>query len=102
MDRALDPENIERALAAVIRNQGAPGIDGMTTKEREKHFRQHQASMTSKLRAGLYVPSPVRRKEIPKPHFRHGGMRRGAEIRDSDGDGPVRVAVTTVSHDAEL
>ena len=73
MDRALDPENIERALAAVIRNQGAPGIDGMTTKELEKHFRQHQASMTSKLRAGLYVPSPVRRKEIPKPN---GGVRK--------------------------
>ena len=33
MDRALDPENIERALAAVTRNQGAPGIDGMTTKD---------------------------------------------------------------------
>jgi hypothetical protein len=33
MERALTPENVQQAVGAVIRNQGAPGIDGMTTQQ---------------------------------------------------------------------
>jgi RNA-directed DNA polymerase len=72
MDQALDPDNVERALQAVIRNQGAPGIDGMTVGQLESQVRQHWAKIQSKLRTGKWVPSPVRRREIPKPN---GGVR---------------------------
>jgi RNA-directed DNA polymerase len=59
---------------AVKRNGGAPGIDGMTTQQLRDHVRKHWESIRSKRLAGTYVPSPVRRVEIPKPNG--GGVRR--------------------------
>jgi RNA-directed DNA polymerase len=56
----------------VIANQGAPGIDGMRTEELNGHLLQHWPKIHGKLLAGTYVPSPVRRVEIPKPS---GGTR---------------------------
>ncbi len=73
MEEVVSPENYRKALAAVLANQGAPGIDGMTTKELNGHLRQHWPKIQAKLRAGTYTPSPVRRVEIPKPN---GGTRR--------------------------
>ena len=72
MDSVVSPENATRAWKAVKRNQGAPGIDGMTTEELRDHIRKHWETIRAKLLAGTYVPSPVRRKEIAKPE---GGVR---------------------------
>jgi retron-type reverse transcriptase len=44
----------------------------MTTKELESHLQAHWEKIRAKLLAGTYVPSPVRRVEIPKPS---GGTR---------------------------
>jgi group II intron reverse transcriptase/maturase len=44
----------------------------MTTKELESHFQAHWEKIRAKLLSGTYVPSPVRRVEIPKPS---GGTR---------------------------
>jgi len=44
----------------------------MTTKELEKHLQAHWEKIRAKLLAGTYIPSPVRRVEIPKPS---GGTR---------------------------
>ena len=33
MEAICDPDNIEDALKAVMRNKGAPGVDGMTVKQ---------------------------------------------------------------------
>ena len=44
----------------------------MTTKQLCDHVRKHWESIRAKLLAGTYVPSPVRRVEIPKPN---GGVR---------------------------
>ena len=33
MEAICAPDNIEAALAAVVRNKGAPGIDGITVKQ---------------------------------------------------------------------
>src|ERR1700691_3256840 len=65
-------ENCALALAAVMRNKGAAGSDRMTTKELEKHLQAHWEKIRAKLLAGTWVPSPVRRVEIPKPS---GGTR---------------------------
>jgi group II intron reverse transcriptase/maturase len=73
MEEAVEPENTRRALGAVKRNQGAPGIDRMKTGELEAHLQAHWEKIRAKLLAGTYVPSPVRRVEIPKPG---GGMRK--------------------------
>ena len=72
MEQVVSPDNYGKALKAVIANGGAPGIDGMTVKELNSHLLQHWPKIHGKLMAGTYVPSPVRRVEIPKPN---GGKR---------------------------
>jgi RNA-directed DNA polymerase len=72
MERVVTPDNATAAWLAVKRNGGAPGVDGMTTEQLRDHVRQHGESLRAKLLAGTYVPSPVRRVEIPKPN---GGVR---------------------------
>ena len=72
MEQVVTQENATAAWLAVKRNGGAPGIDGMTTQELRDHVRAHWETIRAKLLAGTYVPSPVRRVEIPKPN---GGVR---------------------------
>lgn len=72
MDDVVREENCERALQAVTRNKGAAGIDRMGVEELEEHLQRHWPKIRAKLLAGTYVPSPVRRVEIPKPN---GGKR---------------------------
>ncbi len=72
MEQVVTRENATAAWLAVKRNGGAPGIDGMTTQQLRDHVRAHWETIRAKLLAGTYVPSPVRRVEIPKPN---GGVR---------------------------
>jgi RNA-directed DNA polymerase len=72
MEEVVREENREVALGAVKRNRGAAGIDQMKTTELEKHLQAHWEWIRAKLLAGTYVPSPVKRVEIPKPN---GGKR---------------------------
>jgi len=72
MEEAIRDENVRSALEAVKRNRGAAGIDRMKTTELKSHLQAHWEKIRAKLLAGTYVPSPVRRVEIPKPS---GGTR---------------------------
>ena len=72
MEIALKPENCRTALAAVLRNRGAPGMDGMSCRELSKHLAQHWPVLKDKLLKGSSVPSPVRRVPLAKPG---GGQR---------------------------
>jgi len=72
MEAAVADGNYTQALGAVKRNQGAAGIDRMTTAELEPHLQANWRILKDKLLKGTYVPSPVRRVEIPKPS---GGTR---------------------------
>jgi RNA-directed DNA polymerase len=72
MEEVVSPENYGKALKAVVANKGAPGIDRMTTKELSEHLERHWPKIRTKLMTGTYVPSPVKRVEIPKPS---GGKR---------------------------
>jgi len=60
-------ENLIAAHARVVRNGGAPGVDGMTVDELMPHCRQHWARIRADLLNGTYIPQPVRRVDIPKP-----------------------------------
>ena len=51
----------------MVRNGGAPGVDGMTVDDLMPYCRQHWAPIREQLLSGTYVPQPVRRVEIPKP-----------------------------------
>lgn len=66
-------ENLLKALGRVESNGGAPGVDGMTTEELADHLREHWPSIRVRLDAGVYEPSPVKRRMIPKPG---GGERQ--------------------------
>jgi RNA-directed DNA polymerase len=70
MTEVLDKENLKRALERVKRNQGAPGIDGMTVDELGAHLKANWPSIRAQLVAGSYQPKPVKRVEIPKPDGR--------------------------------
>jgi RNA-directed DNA polymerase len=72
MEAAVGEENCQLALGAVKRNEGAAGIDRMTTEELEPHLQRNWWILKDKLLKGTYVPAPVRRVEIPKPS---GGTR---------------------------
>ena len=67
MEEVVRRENIAAAHARVVRNGGAPGIDGMTVEDLLPYCREHWARIREELLSGRYKPQPVRRVEIPKP-----------------------------------
>ena len=73
LGKILDKGNLNRAYKRVKANKGAPGIDGMTIEDALPWLREHQSELIARIRSGHYTPSPVRRKEIPKPD---GGVRK--------------------------
>jgi RNA-directed DNA polymerase len=73
MEEVVSDVNVERALGAVKRNGGAPGMDGMEAGELAGHLQRHWPAIRAKLLKGTYAVTPVRRVEIPKPN---GGMRQ--------------------------
>ena len=82
----IDPRNLRCAWARVATNQGkrTAGIDGKTVGSIRRDIGEHAylEGLRSELRAGTYVPSPCRRKLIPKPgkpgQFRALGIPMGA------------------------
>jgi RNA-directed DNA polymerase len=72
MGAICDPDNIEAALRAVVRNKGAPGIDGITVKQLPSILKARWPEIEEQLLQGRYQPQPVRRVRIPKPA---GGTR---------------------------
>lgn len=73
MERVVERGNLLRALKRVQRNQGSPGVDGLTVEELPAYLREHWRVIRGQLLAGRYQPSEVKRCEIPKPG---GGTRR--------------------------
>ena len=72
MEAICAPDNIEPALRAVVRNKGAPGIDGITVKRLPGVLKARWSEIEDQLLRGRYQPQPVRRVKIPKPA---GGTR---------------------------
>ena len=73
MEEVCDRENLQSAWRRVRRNQGAPGVDGMTIDDAKNYLREHWPSIRSQMLDGTYKPQPVKRVEIPKPD---GGIRK--------------------------
>jgi group II intron reverse transcriptase/maturase len=72
MERVVERENMRQAYRRVLRNQGAAGVDGMTTAELSAWLKQRWPRVREALREGRYIPQAVRRVDIPKPD---GGVR---------------------------
>ncbi len=73
MKDVIADDNIDRALKQVVGNRGAPGVDGMIVHELGLWLRNNREELKDMLESGRYVPTPVRRKEIPKDR---GGVRK--------------------------
>lgn len=71
-EKFLSRENLVAALRRVEQNAGAPGVDGVKTKELRPWLHDHWPEVRAMLDAGTYRPQPTRRVTIPKPS---GGQR---------------------------
>jgi len=72
MSAVLERGNMKRAYDRVLRNKGAPGVDGMTVEGLKPFLKAQWPDIKVQLQEGRYRPSAVRKVEIPKP----GGGRR--------------------------
>ncbi len=73
MEWLVSKENMTEAYKRVIRNKGAPGVDGITTDGFRIHLLECWETTKQQLLEGSYQPQPVKRVEIPKPN---GGVRK--------------------------
>jgi RNA-directed DNA polymerase len=73
MELVVTPDNLKAAWKRVKQNKGSPGIDGMRVEELGEWLKGNWARVREELLSGRYVPSPVRRAEIPKAG---GGVRQ--------------------------
>ena len=71
MEAICERNNMKSAIKRVIKNKGAPGVDGMTVRKIKRYLKRHWTKIEKALLDGTYTPMPVRRKKIPKP----GGVR---------------------------
>lgn len=66
MEAVAHPDNLRSAMQRVQRNKGSAGADGMTVDQLPTWLAQHETTLREQLRAGTFVPQPVRRVTIPK------------------------------------
>jgi len=76
LEEVASEANLARALLNVVRNKGAPGVDGQTVEEAEAKAPSIIAHLHRDLLTGCYRPGDVRRVWLPKP----GGGQRGLGI----------------------
>jgi RNA-directed DNA polymerase len=67
IEGVVNDYNMKEAMKAVIRNKGAPGIDGITTEEIKGVMQKQWPKIKQDILEGKYRPNPVKRVEIPKP-----------------------------------
>ena len=62
MEAVVERSNLFQAYERVVKNEGSPGVDGLTVSEFKPWLRVRQDLLT-----GVYQPEAVRKVEIPKP-----------------------------------
>ncbi len=66
IDEILMPANLTEASKEVIRNKGAGGVDGMSTKDLKKYLDENRHDLETSLRNGHFYPLPIREKKSLK------------------------------------
>ena len=69
----LNPDNLNKAYKAVVKNQGCGGVDEMSCEQLLPWLRSNKDALICSLLDGSYRPNPVLRVEIPKDN---GKMRQ--------------------------
>jgi group II intron reverse transcriptase/maturase len=67
MSQVVERGNMQRAYSQVMRNRGAPGIDGMRCEDLKDWLKANWPRVKAALLDGTYQPQAVRRVDIPKP-----------------------------------
>ena len=70
MDEVCDRENLESAWKRVKRNQGSPGVDGVTWDAYGEGLEHRLVDLHGRIHRGAYRAQPSRRVYIPKPDGR--------------------------------
>lgn len=76
LEEVASEANLAQALLNVVRNKGAPGVDGQTVEAAEAKAPSIIARLHRDVLAECYRPGDVRRVWLPKP----GGGQRGLGI----------------------
>ncbi|MFN7173047.1 MAG: group II intron reverse transcriptase/maturase [Fimbriimonadaceae bacterium] len=76
LESVASASNLARALLSVLRNKGAPGIDGRSVEQVAEQAPALLPELQKSLLEGTYQPGDIRRVWIPKP----GGGERGLGI----------------------
>jgi RNA-directed DNA polymerase len=72
MEAVIERSNVGSAYQKVVRNGGAPGVDGLPVESFKGWLKMHWPRVRTALLDGSYLPSAVRAVDIPKPS---GGVR---------------------------
>jgi RNA-directed DNA polymerase len=72
LEEMLEYQNLRYAYERVKKNKGAAGTDGVPAGELGEYLKKNWSGIKVKILLETYIPSPVRRVEIPKPD---GGVR---------------------------
>jgi len=95
IDKVFSPKNLWSSWAKSAKNNGAPGVDGITIDRYEKDVEANLAHLSEQLRAGTYQPKAIRRTFIPKAD---GAMRPLGipTVRDRIVQGAVRHVIEPI------
>lgn len=72
MSQVVERANMQLAYSRVMKNRGAPGIDGMRCEDLKAWLKANWAQVKQTVLDASYRPQAVRRVDIPKPQ---GGVR---------------------------
>lgn len=72
MSQVVERANMQCAYSRVMKNRGAPGVDGVRCEDLKAWLKANWVRTKQKLLDGTYRPQAVRRVDIPKPQ---GGVR---------------------------
>lgn len=76
MESVTSASNLAQAFPNVLRNKGAPGVDGRSVEQVVDGAPVLLSELQKSLLEGTYQPGDIRRVWIPKP----GGGERGLGI----------------------
>ena len=66
-DKVFSERNLLAAFQQVAKNDGAPGVDHVTTSEFERQLPDSIWELSDRLKSGEFQPQGIRRVHIPKP-----------------------------------
>lgn len=67
IDKVYLRGNLASAMASVVSNQGAAGVDHVTVEQFALHAEENLRKLEQQLRQDTYLPQSIRRVYIPKP-----------------------------------